>query len=140
MDCFSMGRIDDSFNLFNYEIIERITDQHYRFKITFNDSEVNNTINRFHIRHGGVQSLIIDHISFSVTDELLPFNNCITTKMSIDYYSMFRNKTIFSEVVLKELNKDSGYFIVSFFNDKQKLLTQERLEFHILKKFRKVSN
>ena len=133
MDCFSMGRLDDVFNLFEYKLIKKLSDRHYQFEVTFNDL----TTNRFHIRHGGTQALLIDHIPYSLTDDLVPLLNCITTKMYIDYHSMIRSKKVICDVVLEEINKKDGYFIVKLLSSTNKICTQARLEFAILKNIRK---
>jgi len=128
-----MGRLDDVFNLFEYKLIKKLSDRHYQFEVTFNDL----TTNRFHIRHGGTQALLIDHIPYSLTDDLVPLLNCITTKMYIDYHSMIRSKKVICDVVLEEINKKDGYFIVKLLSSTNKICTQARLEFAILKNIRK---
>ena len=122
MDCFSMGGLAD---IFSWEIVERINDQHYRVKLFLQPV----TKNKHRIIHGGVQSLIIDHVAFLITRDLYPNDNFVTTQLTVDYVKMIRDLDLTANIKLDNINDKTGKISVILLNNSQKILTKGTVKF-----------
>jgi len=122
MDSFSVGKLAD---IFSWEIVERISERHYRVKLSLQPI----TKNKHKIIHGGVQSLIIDHIAFLITRDLYPDANFVTTQLQVEYIKMARDLEIIGDIELISIDQKQGKLTVKLLNNSGRLLTKGSIEF-----------